>query len=282
MAYEFDFLKVELAGRIATVTIDNPPINLITHALFLELEALSLELKADTNLAVVIFKSADPEFFLAHFDVAAILDRPIDYKPQRDVQLKPFHALCERFHRMDKVIIAQIEGRVGGGGSELSASFDIRFGVRGKTRINQMEVPLGILPGGTGTQRLPKLIGRGRAMELIFSGDDLDAETAERWGYLNRIFGSDEIAPYVDSIAKRIASFPLPALRLAKQSINQSERPGQDGLFEEAYLFEHLLRTDAARRNMKRFLKIGGQTRAGELRVNELNEELGLNYEGVN
>ena len=87
-----------------------------------------------------------------------------------------------RLEQTPKLVIAQIEGRVGGGGSELSAAFDMRFGVRGKTRINQMEVPLGIMPGGTGTQRLPRLIGRGRAMELILSGDDMDAETAERWG----------------------------------------------------------------------------------------------------
>tara|TARA_B110000263_G_C15103999_1_gene416632 strand:+ start:395 stop:691 length:297 start_codon:yes stop_codon:yes gene_type:complete len=81
--------------------------------------------------------------------VAAILDRPINSEPQRQVQLKPFHAMCERFSTIDKVIIAQIEGRVGGGGSELSAAFDIRFGVRGKIRINQMEAPLGILPART-------------------------------------------------------------------------------------------------------------------------------------
>ena len=86
---------------------------------------------------------------------------------------------------MDKVTIAQIEGRVGGGGSELVSSMDMRFGVIGKTVVNQMEVPLGILPGGGGTQRLPRLVGRGRAMEIVLGAQDLDAETAERWGYLN-------------------------------------------------------------------------------------------------
>ena len=183
--------------------------------------------------------------------------------------------MCERVRTMDKVTIAQIEGRVGGGGSELSAAFDMRFGVRGKTRINQMEVPLGILPGGTGTQRLPRLLGRGRALELILSGDDMDAETAERWGYLNRIFEPGEIAPFVDELARRIASFPPEAVRLAKQSVNQADKPWLDGLFEEAYLFERLLRTDDAQRNMQRFLEIGGQTREGELRMDELCAELG-------
>jgi len=275
MAYEFELVQVTQRGRVATVTIDNPPVNVITLALLAELEALSIALKADPDVTVVVIRSADPDFFLAHFDVAAILDRAIDSEPQRDAQLKPFHALCERFRTMDKVIIAQIEGRVGGGGSELSASLDMRFGVRGKTRVNQMEVPLGILPGGTGTQRLPRLIGRGRAMELILSGDDMDAETAERWGYLNRIFEPDEIGPYVERLANRIASFPRSAVRLAKQSINQSDRPLFDGLVEEAYLFERVLRTDAAQSNMQRFLEIGGQTREGELRMNELCAELG-------
>ncbi|MBT3532320.1 MAG: enoyl-CoA hydratase/isomerase family protein [Rhodospirillaceae bacterium] len=280
MAYEFDLLKVEQSGRIATVTIDNPPVNVITLALLAELEALSIALKADPDLTVVVMRSADPDFFLAHFDVSAILDRPTDTTPQRDAQLKPFHAMCERFRTMDKVIIAQVEGRVGGGGSELTAAFDMRFGVRGKTRVNQMEVPLGILPGGTGTQRLPRLMGRGRAMELILSGDDMDAETAERWGYLNRIFEPDEIGPHVEKLARRIASFPPPAVRLAKESVNQSDRPWIDGLFEEAYLFERVLRTDTARANMQRFLEIGGQTREGELRMNELCAELGENHEG--
>ena len=154
MAYEFEFLTVETSGRVATVTIDNPPANVITMELLGELNALSSQLKADTGLTVVIIRSADPEFFLAHFDVAAILDRPTGFEPQRDAQLKPFHVLCERFRTMNKIIIARIEGRVGGGGSELSASFDMRFGVRGKTKVNQMEVPLGIIPGGTGTQKM--------------------------------------------------------------------------------------------------------------------------------
>lgn len=275
MAYDFELMSVAIKDRVATVTVDNPPVNVITMELFAELDALSRELQSDPDLTVVIMRSADPDFFLAHFDVAAILERPTGYEPQRDAQTKPFHALCERFRKMNKVIIAQIEGRVGGGGSELSAAFDMRFGVRGKTRVNQMEVPLGIIPGGTGTQRLPRLLGRGRALELILSGDDMDAETAERWGYLNRIFEPDAIGPYVDQLAKRIASFPVAAVRLAKQSVNEADKPWLDGLFEEAYLFEQLLNTDDARRNMKRFLEIGGQTRAGELRMNELCAELG-------
>ena len=275
MAYDYELLSVDVERRLAIVTLNNPPANVITMPLFSELMALTGELKADPSLSVVLFRSADPDFFLAHFDVTAILARRIDFEPQRDAQLKPMHALCERLRTMNKVTIAQIEGRVGGGGSELAASMDMRFGVRGKTLINQMEVPLGIIPGGTGTQRLPRLMGRGRALEVILGGDDLDAETAERWGYLNRIFDPDQIEPFVVRLARRIASFPPSAVRVAKESVNNAERTLLEGLFEEAYLFEQLMRTEPARRNMQRFMDIGGQTREGELRMDELCAELG-------
>ncbi len=275
MAYEYEFLNVEIDGRLAVVTISNPPINIFTPALYMEMSALTSELKADPSLTVVVFKSADPDFFIAHFDVEAILQFPIDKDAEKDQQLSEFHLMCERVRTMDKVTIAQIEGRVGGGGSEFSASMDMRFGVIGKTKINQMEVPLGILPGGTGTQRLPRLVGRGRAMEIVVGGEDLDAETAERWGYLNRIFAADAIDDWVMNLARRIASFPVEAVRLAKESVNAAEMPLGDGLVEEAYLFQRLLRSDGAQTNMRRFMELGGQTREGEMRVGELNAELG-------
>ena len=275
MAYDYELLTVQVLGRVATVTISNPPINLITRQLYAELAALSEELRDDTQLTVVVVRSADPDFFLAHFDVEAILGFPADQDAQYSAELNEYHTMCERFRTMDKVTIAQIEGRVGGGGSELACGFDMRFGVRGRTKINQMEVPLGILPGGTGTQRLPRLVGRARAMEIVLGGDDLDAETAERWGYLNRIFEPDDIGPFVDALAARIASFPVDAVRLAKQAVNGSDQPLQEGLADEAYLFQRLLRTEGAARNMRKFLQIGGQTREGELRVGELCAELG-------
>ena len=151
----------------------------------------------------------------------------------------------------------------------------MRFGVIGKTIVNQMEVPLGILPGGTGTQRMPRLIGRNRAVEVILGGIDMDAETAERWGYLNRAFAADKIAPYVDALARRIASFPEEAVRLAKESINSATKPLAEGLADESFLFQQLIRTESGKRNMARFLEIGGQTRDGELKVAELSGKLG-------
>lgn len=277
MAYEgYCLIHFAREGRVVTATVDAPPINIITLELYAELARLSEELAADPDALVFVLKSADPDFFLAHFDVGAILTFPTDTPATREAwDRNAYHVMCERFRTMDKVTIAQIEGRVGGGGSEISMSFDMRFGVRGKTIVNQMEVPLGILPGGTGTQRLPRLIGRHRAMEVILGGIDLDAETAERWGYLNRALASDEIGPYVAALAKRIASFPEEAVRLAKQSINSADKPLEEGLADESYLFQKLTRTASGQRNMAKFLTIGGQTREGELKVAELSGQLG-------
>ena len=277
MAYEgYRLIHFAREGRVVTATVDAPPINIITLELYAELARLSEELAADPDALVFVLKSADPDFFLAHFDVGAILTFPTDTPATREAwDRNAYHVMCERFRTMDKVTIAQIEGRVGGGGSEISMSFDMRFGVKGKTIVNQMEVPLGILPGGTGTQRMPRLIGRHRAIEVILGGIDLDAETAEAWGYLNRAMAADEIGPYVAALAKRIASFPEEAVRLTKQSINSADKPLHDGLADESYLFQQLTRTASGQRNMAKFLTIGGQTREGELKVAELSGQLG-------
>lgn len=267
----YELIRLERKGRVATATIDAPPLNIITLQLYAEFVALSKEIEADDGISVFILKSANPDFFMAHFDVGAILEFPTDTTPRRDPNLNDFHAIGQRFRTMPKLTIAQIEGRAGGGGSEIAMNFDLRYGVKGKTKINQMEVPIGILPGGSGTQMLPRLIGRGRALEVIMSGEDLDAETAERWGYLDRIFEAHEIGPYVERLAARVASFPHEAVAGAKLSINASDLPIGDGLVEEAYQFQVLLRNESAQRAMKRFLQIGGQTREGELKVGELN-----------
>jgi enoyl-CoA hydratase/carnithine racemase len=270
MAYDtYKLLHVQQDGALVTAIVDAPPINVITGDLFGELAALAIELEADSTALVFVLKSADPDFFLAHFDVAllvAMADAPTP--PSGD--LNTYHDMCNRFQRMDKVTIAQIEGRVGGGGAELAMSFDMRFGVIGKTVINQMEVPIGIIPGGTGTQRLPRLIGRARAMEVILGAGDLDAETAEKWGWLNRALPADQIEAHVSALARRIASFPPEAVRIAKQSIEASALPLDEGSRIESGLFQTVLFSDSARTQMRRFLELGGQTREAELKVAEL------------
>ncbi|MEM8917363.1 MAG: enoyl-CoA hydratase/isomerase family protein [Pseudomonadota bacterium] len=270
MAYDYEIFTVTREGRLAIVTIDNPPVNLITLQMYEELQSLTAELKADPDLTVVLFKSADPDFFIAHFDVELILSFPVEGTTEKTVEPNPFHVLCRRFQTMDKITIAQIEGRIGGGGNEIVSNMDMRFGVKGRTRISQMEVPLGILPGGTGTQNLPHIVGRARALEIIAGAEDIDAETAEKWGYLNRIFAPEEIGDWVENLARKIAGYPPEAVRLAKQSVNNAGTHKEEGLLEEAYLFQQLIRTPDARANMVRFLELGGQTRDGELRVDEL------------
>lgn len=270
MPYDYKLFDVVKNGHLANITISAPPINIITLEMYEELQGLTEELDADSDLSVIVFKSADPDFFIAHFDVELILSFPTDGSAERSLDANPFHILCDRFRTMDKITIAQVEGRVGGGGNEIISNMDMRFGVMGKTRINQMEVPLGILPGGTGTQNLPRIIGRGRAMEIIVSGEDIDAETAEHWGYLNRIYEADEIDDKVAALAAKIASYPVEAVRLGKQSVDNAAGAPETGLIDEAWYFQKLIRTDVARKNMQKFLEIGGQTREGELQVDKL------------
>ncbi len=275
MAYgDYQLLRIDVKEGIATAVVDAPPINVMTLPLFGEISRFGEEVEADESVRVVVLKSAHPEFFIAHFDVATILDFPIDKEAKR-TPTNAFHQMCERFRTMPKATIAQIEGRVGGGGCELIQAFDMRFGILGRTIINQMEVPLGILPGGGGTQRLPRLVGRGRALEIILGGEDLDAETAERWGLLNRAFAPGDVESFVDRLAHRIASFSSQSISLAKESVNASALPLAEGLIEEAYLFERSIRTDAAQKRMRRFLEQGGQTREGELAVAELTGRIG-------
>jgi enoyl-CoA hydratase/carnithine racemase len=276
MPSEYERLRLRVEDGVAFVTLANPPLNVMTLPLFAELARLSVELGADGAVRAIVIRSDDPDFWIAHFDVEAILAFPIDAPAARASRVddNPFHAMCERFRRMPKAVIAEIGGRVGGGGSELAVSCDMRFGARGRTLVNQPEVAIGILPGGTGTQRWPRLVGRGRALEAILGCEDIDADTAERWGYLNRALPPAELRPFVERLARRIASFPAEAIGLAKQAVLAAEPDPSAGLLEESFGFQQLLRTPEAQRRMRRFLERGGQTRDGERRLGALCTEL--------
>ena len=269
-------LRVEFEAGVATATLANPPLNVMTLPLFADLARFSAEVSADDSVRAVVLRSDDTEFWIAHFDVEAILAFPIAAPPVRAAKVddNPFHAMCERFRTMPKAVIAELGGRVGGGGSELALSCDMRFGARGRTVISQPEVALGILPGGSGTQRLPRLVGRGRALEVILGCDDLDAESAERFGYLNRALAPEELRPFVMRLARRIASFPAAAIAAAKRAVLAAEPDPGAGLLEEGHLFQQLLRTPEAQRRMRRFLARGGQTREVERRLGALRAEL--------
>jgi enoyl-CoA hydratase/carnithine racemase len=277
MPYAYQRIRVRCDAGVAFATFDNPPINLITLELSGELMAFAQEVAKDEAIRAVVLRSDDPDFWLAHFDVAAIVDFPNDGIAPLNQRVDDnwYHAMCEVYRTMPKATIAEIGGRVGGGGSELAMSCDMRFGALGKTIVNQPEVALGILPGGTGTQRLPRLVGRGRALEVILGCEDLDAATAERWGYLNRALPPAELRPFVDRLARRIASFPAPAIAAAKRATLASDASWERGLIEESHLFQVLLRTKQAPAAMRRFLAGGGQTREGEKQLGKLCESLG-------
>ena len=271
MAYDYETLGIEYDEGVLTATINNPPLNVMTPPLYMDLVGFTSEVEQDESVKVVVFQSADPDFFIAHFDVEAILEFPIDTPAEKSLEFSDFHLMCERVRTMPKATIVKMAGRAGGGGNEFASSCDMRFGLKGKTVINQMEVALGILPGGTGTQRLPRLVGRGRAMEICLGSDDIDAETAAQWGYLNRVFDSaNELDGFVDALSKRIARWPAEAIALCKASINNAEMPLSDGLLEEAFLFQQTLRTKGAQQNMRKAMAMGLQSREGELRMGEL------------
>lgn len=268
---ELTLVRVEVDEGVAVATIDAPPVNVMTVALYRELATFGATVATDDAVRVVVLRSADPEFFIAHFDVEALVAAPIDEPATRAEGLGGFHRMCELYRTMAKPTICEIAGRVGGGGNELAMSCDMRFGAVGRTVINQMEVPLGILPGGSGTQRLPELVGRGRAMEIVLGGIDVDAVTAERWGLLNRALPPEELTDHVDRLARRIAAMPPGAVALAKQSIlNAAVLEPTDALVEEAFLFQQTLRLPGTNERMREFLARGGQTRDGERRVADL------------
>jgi len=179
MSYEgYQTLAFECDRGVLFVTIDSPPINLMTLAMVDDLQRLSDEVAADDDVKVIVFRSANPDYFIAHYDVT-VLERFPDVAPPKPERLTGFGLA---FRDMPKVSIAQIEGRARGGGSEFALTLDMRFGVLGRTLLGQPEIAVGILPGGGGTQRLPRLIGRARALEVVMGGLDVTAEVAERYG----------------------------------------------------------------------------------------------------
>jgi enoyl-CoA hydratase/carnithine racemase len=274
MAYEgYEKLRVGVDGGIATVTIDNPPINLFDLGLYLEMRQIATELHDDGAVRVVVLRSATPGFFIAHFDVSLIQSFPTEPQPE-PTELNPFHEMCEAFRTMPKATIAVIEGRIGGGGSELALSCDMRFAALGLAVLNQPEVALGIIPGGTGTVRLPRLIGRSRALEVILGCDDIDAATAERWGWVNRVLPTDELATFVDRLAARIASFPPHAVAAAKASVVRAESGVVEQLLAESHAFTGTLGDPLTQAAMTNFLERGGQTPDGERRLGALAAEL--------
>ena len=290
MATEVELLEVEVREGVRTITIHHRhPACIMTIELSRALARAVDAAEEDDATRVIVFRSADPDFFIAHFDVTQILkwvdiDTRAREHPFNDDRMQAIRegsasrqellpSSAEKLRRSSKVSIAEIAGRAGGGGNEFCSGCDMRFGLVGKTKFNQIEVPLGILPGGNGTVNLPKLIGRNRVLEMILGGVDIDAETAEHWGYLNRVFPSKEaLSAHVDALAHRIASFPTVAVTTAKQCVLNSLVMSQDDALDQEFLiFAETLKDPASKKLMTAFLnERGGQTREGELKVGEL------------
>jgi enoyl-CoA hydratase/carnithine racemase len=274
MPYDgFTTLSVAVDGGVAWVTIEHPPINLLDLSMIRDLDRVGRELEADAAVRVAVFRSANPDFFIAHADVSLIQLMPKEPPPKADA-LGPFHRMVDRFRTMAKATIGVVEGRARGGGSEFLLSLDMRFGALGRAILAQPEVALGIIPGGSGTQRLPRLIGRARALEVILGCDDVPADLAERWGYLNRALPPGELRPFVETLARRIASFPASAIALAKAAVNAADTTTETGLIEEAHLFNLSLAVPEAQRRMTRFLEVGGQTPAVEKDMGDTLQQL--------
>jgi enoyl-CoA hydratase/carnithine racemase len=268
----YSTLSVELERGVAQVVFDHPPLNLLDLPMLTDLDRLGRELADDEQVRVTLFRSANPDFFIAHADVGLIQALPRQ-APERGQRLSFFHRMVERFRRLPSVSIGVIEGRARGGGSEFLLSLDLRFAALGRARLSQPEVALGIIPGGSGTQRLPRLMGRGRALEAILGCEDFDAALAERYGWINRALPPEELWPFALRLARRIASFPAQAVALAKQAVDAAEGTTRQGLLEEDRLFRRAAASDAARECIRDFLASGGQTVERELELEFGNDE---------
>jgi enoyl-CoA hydratase/carnithine racemase len=251
-------------------------VNLLDLPMLRDLTRLAGELEAEDPDApdatrVVVLRSADPEFFIAHADLALIKALPRDPRPD-PTELDFFPALVERFRTLPQVTIAQVEGRARGGGSELILSLDMRFAAIGRACFGQPEVAIGIIPGGGSTQRLGRFLGRARALEAVLGCDDFDAETAERYGWVNRALPPDELEPFVERLARRVASFPARAVRLAKQAVDAGAPDWRPGLLAEGRAWNEVLTDPELDARFDAALAAGAQTRAGELSLPELLE----------
>ena len=223
---------VEETSAYWRVLFDNPPLNIVGARIFEDLQDLLARMDADPSLRVVVFESANPEFYLAHFD---LIDTAGNLRLIKTAGPSGLPILMDTFVRLTKspvVSIAKIRGRVRGVGSEFVLACDMRFASRENAVLAQVEVGAGVHPGGGGAERLPLLLGRGRALEIILGANDFDGETAERYGYVNRALPDPELDDFVDVLARRIASFDRRPIAAAKTLVNQVSLPPADWLLD--------------------------------------------------
>ena len=206
------------------VTFDLPPLNIFGPANIPQLEEVVSLIETDERVKVVVFDSAIDGFFLIHYDFLAKPEESAKF-PLGRTGLQALPDMLVRISRAPVVSIALIRGRATGVGSELALACDIRFASREKALLSQWEVGAGLVPGGGPMARLPRLIGRGRALEVLLGADDIGGDLAERYGYVNRSLPDAELDTFVDALATRIASFDKQAITETKHLVNLNSLP---------------------------------------------------------
>ncbi|MEM1059757.1 MAG: enoyl-CoA hydratase/isomerase family protein [Verrucomicrobiota bacterium] len=251
MTYEgFTTFRTEQNDGILTVTIDYPPVNLQGQAMLADLNSLAMRLERDSETKVVVFQSAHPEIWVCHYDTNLLKDMSTEAVARDEAQLLDLQAILERISKVPQATIAKLEGFARGGGHEFALACDMRFAARCKFKFMQMEVGMGILPCGGGASRMARQVGLGKALEIILSARDYDADEAEALGTINKALDPEEIGDYVDTLAKRIAKFPAASINACKRAVYESiDQPIGQALKSEAYwLYQATSKTPAIKR----------------------------------
>ncbi len=260
---EFATLTVRGESDVLFVTVDAPPMNLLGPELVRDLVALIEAAEADDTVQVLVFKSADPDYFISHVDVTRIKEyRAEAAKLTGEASI----GLLFRYLSASRLVtIAQIEGRVRAAGSEFVLACDMRFAARESAVFGQFEPAFGQLPGGGAAQHLTRLMGRGRALEVMLGAEDYDAELAERYGWINRALPASALDDFVSSLAHRIAAFPAAGHAVVKDRVNAIALASVEDFRRDSDLFGQGVGTPEAQRRIAAALKHGFQTRDGEM-----------------
>jgi len=248
---------IEETSAYWRVLFDYPPFNIMDATIFEGLQDLLARMDSSPGLRVVVFESANPEFYLAHFDLTGKLGNITTAVGRSGLPI-----LMDTFVRLTTspvVSMAKIRGCVRGACSEFVLACDMRFASRENTLLGQPEVGVGVHPGGGGAERLPHLVGRGRALEIVLGANDFDGDTAERYGYVNRSLPDTELDGFVDALARRVASFDRRAIAAAKNLVNQVSLPSADRLLDALNSFETSLTWSEAQQRIQALLDRGLQ-----------------------
>ncbi|MER7968274.1 enoyl-CoA hydratase/isomerase family protein [Streptomyces sp. NPDC096080] len=256
-------LDVAIDAGVARITLDNPPVNVLSGTLIRELHDVLGKLRDDRSVRVIVFRSADPEFFVAHVDIH-ILDELAGLQEiaDRNPDANLFQGVGELLRHQPQVTIVELAGKARAGGAELVAAADMAFAARETAGIGQSEVLMGIVPGGGGTQYLRERVGRNRALELLLTGDLVDADTAAAYGWINRAIPASELHAFVDEVAGKIAALSPELIAAAKRLVPPSDLA--DGLRAENDAWAELVSGDLPARLMAGALEHGAQTPEGE------------------